>query len=135
MRKLFVVIVIFGVLGKASVLWGECAWVLWIKNEVTLSTPSGEGRVRFEDSAQWELQTASESKDECDVIKEKVWGAVAKEYDDAGKWKSKFIGLEKVTKVPFNGIFRSFKASKSNPAGGHHNTILYCLPDTIDPRK
>ncbi len=125
MRNFFAVIVVLCVLGKASVLWRECAWVLWIKNEL----------VTLEESAQWEIQAATESKDECSVIKKKIWGAVANKYDDAGKWKSEFKGLEKVTKVPFEGIFRSFKTSKSNPVGGFHNTIFYCLPDTIDPRK
>jgi len=105
----------------------ECAWVLWIKQRYSLLNV---GKVRPEESEKWEIQTASKEKEQCEQIKQRVWESIAKEYTDLTKYK----GLDDVKKVPYEGIYRSFKSTQ-DVAGGAWSTTLLCLPDIVDPRK
>lgn len=83
-----------------------------------------------EESRRWEIQTAAPTIEQCEQVKRRIWQVFAKECDDPAKCK----GIEDFQKVPYEGVFRSFKPSGDLNAGSW-NTTLLCLPDTVDPRK
>ena len=118
-RLVSLVATLIALLYTASVS-AECAWVLWVKNE-SLMLYSGKPP---QESRRWEIQRAAPTIEQCEEVKRRIWQVFAKACDDPPKCQ----------KVPYEGVFRSFKPSGDLEAGSW-NTTLVCLPDTVDPRK
>jgi hypothetical protein len=103
----------------ASIVFAECAWVLWDRNEKL--TIAG---VTFNESIRWEPRMALMSKDECEQAKKKAWLTMADSFNDV----TKFPEVDKIEKTQNEGVLRGLKH------GGHVEDTLICLPDTVNPR-
>jgi len=102
-----------------------CAWVVWIKHEVSYKWSATQG----ESSTTWELQGARETRSECEEVKGNLWSAMVKRYDDPSQLK----GIEKVDTVANVSVFLTLKRDEKLYAG-HENRTFFCLPDAVDPR-
>jgi hypothetical protein len=115
MMTRFLVAVFFIAIASAADALAECAWVLWTKEESRIV--SGVGK--FDRSTTWEVASAWPTHRQCLVASDTSYDGLSRNV----------IEGEGIKLVPQIGVFRSFEG------GGYWNTKLYCLPDTIDPRK
>lgn len=105
------------------VLWtgearGECAWVLWTKYDELLpkegASPPG-----------WELQGAYPAREECLRVKERMWQAHANRYRDPA-----LKDRVEVKEVPYEAVIVNYLGQ-----GVLSTTSLFCLPDTVNPKR
>ncbi len=115
MRWATVVLATVLILGSASFATAECAWVLWVKTTVLLSGDKNKPKPG------WDLGNTFKNQPQCDHERRTHWEALA-EIAEAD------VGASNVTKKQGEYVTRFF------PKGGHISEVLYCLPDTIDPR-
>jgi len=109
----------------ASPAGAECAWILWIKQEISMIYPNNPPTV----STEWKLQKAVLTLQDCEQVKKIMWNFEVKRITDG-----KSPGLESVRTVPNEMIFRTLKPS-TELIGGWDTQTFVCVPDTIDPRR
>lgn len=99
----------------------ECAWVLWEKWEV-----AGIKDGKLTTDVLWTLVVATPKYEQCLEKQEGLFERIKKGADED---KEKYDTISEITAVPFTLVIKRFKSGE----GSSHT--LYCLPDTIDPRK
>ena len=127
MAKRVAVLIFTLVLLAPHLAEAACACVLWIKHDTVYGKkepPSLESS-----TTRWELQRAYGTQSECDLARQRTWSVVSDAYADLSKWK----GINKVRRVPYEAIFIELKESDWLHYG-YQNQHFSCLPDTIDPR-
>lgn len=125
MRIAFNALLVLVAIGISEKAIAECAWVLWTKTEVEhirRTTPS-------ESYTRWDIETAVETKTQCDQIKGRVFQGYADRYKDLGEMK----GVDHVRTIPSEAVIVSLKPSEYLVAGTQFYAF-FCLPDSIDPR-
>jgi hypothetical protein len=115
-RYLVAILIVIGTFGMYEAALGECSWVLWTKKDLLTQNAA---------STHWNIETAVESKSQCDQVKGKIFQAVASQYKDVTKWP----GVESVKELPNEGVMLLLKG------GGSHFYSFFCIPDSIDPRE
>ncbi len=119
--KLGVILIGLLVFGYAEVSKGQCAWVLWERWEVARIK---DGNLTTD--VLWTLIVATPKYEECMENQKRLFEKIKEmahedsEQDDT---------ISKIEAVSFNLVRKDYES------GGFNSKTLYCLPDTIDPRK
>lgn len=105
----------------SSIANAQCAWVLWERWEV-----AGIKDGKLTNDVLWTLIVATPKYEQC---LENQTGLFERIKKGANEDKEKYDTISKIEAVPFSLVITRFKS------GGDSSKTLYCLPDTIDPRK
>jgi hypothetical protein len=119
--KLGVILIGLAIFGYSEVCKAQCAWVLWEKWEVA----SIKDR-KFTTDLLWTLIVATPQYEQCMENQRRLFEKIKK---GANEDKEKYDTISKIEVVPFRLVLTDYKS------GGFNSKTLYCLPDTIDPRK
>jgi hypothetical protein len=87
---------------SSSTANAECAWILWIKEEIDFIYPNTPPSF----STQWKIQDALPTQEKCDELRKLAWDIKVKQID-----RDKLPGIEEIITVPNKSIFSRFRRS------------------------